>query len=1249
MRTGNRLPAGAPRLGWGWVVAVLLLPALTASAVRAQNGNHGASPLVLRTYHCDPAQVEAVAIRLQAEYAGRGEVRIAADPVRSQILVYAPAEHQTAIAERIQLLQISRNTEPSRNGPFPPDTAVERARGGLPLGAPGGRDQFAAERWRQDGNPAEGRAAPLAAHPAEHVRPDGVVTWTEPLRHAAPGRLQQDLVQLLAGRLAPLGGANAQVARFRLAMPGAETLDLAIDYRRSQVELAGSRRAVDASRRLIQALDAPPQARGQATRLMPVRADQAAIHRLAGLMQASRSEASGNGRMPMVAMLFQQPDEMEPDQNGPNGIPPGPMQPGEAPPGAAPAEAAPGEVGEATLVGPVQVEMIEGLDVLVIRGLDRDVQRVIEIIEQIERLSAVTEPVIEVYPLRHVDSAALTELLAPLYAEIFLPRQGAVSITALVKPNSLLLIGRRDGVERVIELVGKLDRPVAPNTQFRVFRLRHAAAETVQATVAQFFVDRGGLGPRVLAVADFRSNSLIVQAGPRDIVEVAAMVARLDTSHGEAVNEMRIFQLEHSLAEELAPLLQAALSGQPAPGQVAADQRSVMLRFLTVDELGRRRLDSGILTDVRVTADPRANSILVSAPAESMDLIAALIRELDRLPAAEAQIKVFTVVNADAAALVEMLQALFAQPAPGVLQAPLQAALVEGESTLVPLRFAVDQRSNSIIASGSRGDLQVVEAILLRLDATDVRQRRNTVYRLRNSPAADVAAAINTFLTSERQVLLIAPGLLSPVEQIEREVVVVAEPISNSLIVSATPRFFEEIRKIVEELDERPPMVMIQVMIAEVTLNDTEELGFELGLQDSILFNRSLLGDIVTTTRTTFNELGQPTSQNQEITSATFTPGFAFNNQPLGQSSGAGQSRLIGTQGLSHFGVGRLNTELGFGGFVFSASSESVSVLIRALKDCRRLEVLSRPQVMTLDNQPAFIQVGQRVPRITSTQVTQTGIVNSVTLDNVGLILGVTPRISPDGLVVMEIDAEKSEVGPEAEGIPVSILATGQVIRSPRINTATAQTTVSALTGQTVVLGGLITKSQSDVNRKVPWLGDMPVLGFLFRYDAKVVRRTELLIIMTPHIVRTEEDVERIKRIEASRMHWCLSDVVEFVPDPALRTRSGDWSDSETPVVYPDLDPTGRFGAEAWRNGGPEIAPAREGAPAFPPPPGLQPIPAPQGPPAPTPAAPPSAPQNDSARAVPWSATPGGVVPAAYHHPAAPQAHPAGAAAWGME
>jgi type II secretory pathway component GspD/PulD (secretin) len=257
---------------------------------------------------------------------------------------------------------------------------------------------------------------------------------------------------------------------------------------------------------------------------------------------------------------------------------------------------------------------------------------------------------------------------------------------------------------------------------------------------------------------------------------------------------------------------------------------------------------------------------------------------------------------------------------------------------------------------------------------------------------------------------------------LEREVVVVPEPVQNKLILSATPRYYDEIAKLIERLDEQPPQVMIQVMIAEISLGNTDEFGVEWGLQDSVLFDRSLLGNLATrtTTTTTSTPAGVVTETAQEIVAASNVPGFNFNNvDPLGNSGSAkalNSSNRVGGQGISNFAVGRGNDELGFGGLVLSASSENVSFLLRALQDSRRLEILSRPQVLTLDNQQAFIQVGQRIPRIVNSIINQNGTQNVVALENVGLIIGVTPRISPEGNVVMEIDAEKSKLGPEDEG-----------------------------------------------------------------------------------------------------------------------------------------------------------------------------------------------------------------------------------------
>ena len=369
------------------------------------------------------------------------------------------------------------------------------------------------------------------------------------------------------------------------------------------------------------------------------------------------------------------------------------------------------------------------------------------------------------------------------------------------------------------------------------------------------------------------------------------------------------------------------------------------------------------------------------------------------------------------------------------------------------------------------------------------------------------------------------------------------------------------------------------MLIAEVALNNTDEFGVELGLQDSLLFDRSFLDNITNIQQTsqTSTPAGVVTNTTTQLQTATLSPGFAFNNQSLGNAvstSALRNSGQVAGQALSNFSVNRTNNDLGFGGLVLSASSESVSILIRALQESRRLDVLSRPQIMTLDNQPAYVQVGERVPTITGTQLNETGQINNVQLEDVGLILGVTPRTSPDNLVVMEVDAQKSALGPEAEGIPVSISATGEVVRQPRIEITQAQTTVSAHSGQTIVIGGLLTNRRSQVHRRVPLLASIPVLGNLFRYDSVSNEKTELLIILTPHVVRTKEEAETLKQVEAGRMNWCLADVRKIHGYGGMRGRGDDWEEGEVMTIYPDqnLDGTPTLGP----NGTPMQAPFGE-------------------------------------------------------------------------
>ncbi len=293
-----------------------------------------------------------------------------------------------------------------------------------------------------------------------------------------------------------------------------------------------------------------------------------------------------------------------------------------------------------------------------------------------------------------------------------------------------------------------------------------------------------------------------------------------------------------------------------------------------------------------MNADLRTNSIVVTAPAESMDFVATLIKRLDRPSATVAEIKVFKLKNADATSVQTLLERLFGiqrtgqqgaqggqggqagggQGVPGLLMADSE----DSSSMLIPLRFSVDARTNSVIAIGGGGALTVVEAVVLQLDATDLPQRQNEVYRLKMNSAAAVATAISQFLQTQQQALTAQTDILSPFEQIEREVIVVAEPNSNSLLISATPRYFKDIKDLIIKLDRTPQQVLIQGLIVEVALTSTDEFGMELGLQDSILFSRSPLTAAPIFNTTTITPVGQPQVTTNTILSQQNVPGYNF-------------------------------------------------------------------------------------------------------------------------------------------------------------------------------------------------------------------------------------------------------------------------------------------------------------------------------------------------------------------------------------
>ena len=456
------------------------------------------------------------------------------------------------------------------------------------------------------------------------------------------------------------------------------------------------------------------------------------------------------------------------------------------------------------------------------------------------------------------------------------------------------------------------------------------------------------------------------------------------------------------------------------------------------------------------------------------------------------------------------------------------AGVAEGAS-LVQVGIVPDVLTNSIIVAGSRNDLDVIAALIARLEGSEAAARRFHTYHLNYAAAADLAATLTTFLNNSLAVFS-AAGQGTSFQILDNDAIVVAEPVSNSLLISATPRLYEEVLRMIERLDVLLPEVVIQVLVAEVDLTNTEEFGVEIGLQSPILFQRGVIpannffggGTVSYAVPTTGTSLvpGGVTVTNSINPSAL--PGFNFNSTgPLPTNPVVGPG-IVGFQGLGNLGTARISPNSNVGGFVFSAASDAFNLLIRALKTQGRIDIMSRPQIMTLDNQTAYINVGREIPIVTSSSVTGTGIVTqNIDRRQVGVILQVTPKISPDGSVLMRVIPEVSAADP----VPVNL---GNGNLGTALNIQHLETTVLCQDGETVALGGLISKSDSRSENKIPVLGDLPLIGAAFRYRQDLKMKRELLIILTPHVVRAPCDADRILAEESRRINWVLGDVVKY-------------------------------------------------------------------------------------------------------------------------
>ena len=760
----------------------------------------------------------------------------------------------------------------------------------------------------------------------------------------------------------------------------------------------------------------------------------------------------------------------------------------------------------------------------------------------------------------------------------------SVILIPLPKINAIIVAAPKTRMDDLKDRIGKLDvSNTLTAVPFPLKRAMAARVATqINSFYAGRYPNESTATMQVRATYDDNTNTVFVQAAPADMDEIRALIERIDLFAMGSVNEMRIVPMRNAISDDMASVLLRSISdtlnssgaqgqgtiqtggfggggsnsgnsgtsfqalpgtGGAAAGGIGTNQRSVKvaaLKFLSARDKNGRPVESDVLDDIRITSDTRTNSLLITAPTKTMEFILAVIRELDIQPNAKSEVNVFKLRKADALQLALTLQQLFtgsgtktATGAAGALAAPggttgaattkaplilTLASLAADQAPIIDLRVTVDDRTNSLIVAGSRNDLNIVEAIIARLEDAELNTRRSEAFRLRNAQAADVVASVTDFVTKSMTVLK-GTNQLTGFQEGQQDVVVVAEPISNTVLINAASDKFETILHIISQLDIMPPQVAVSVLVGEVDLSDNNEFGVEIGLQTPIIFNRSLFGD--PTGAVTYTATGDASQVGFQALSATQTgqalspPGFLFNQPNNFTANNANYKPMsVGFQGLSSLGVGRVSPTSNIGGFVFTASSGTVNILVRALHVQNRLDILSCPKIMTTDNQTALINVGQEIPIVSSTSVTGTGIITqNIDRRNVGVILQVTPRITPEGRILMRVTPEISSVDPT----PLNL---GNGNMGTVLNIQHLETTVSAYDGETIVLGGMISRRDTKNENKAPWLGDLPYLGALFRYRTQQRSKTELIIIMTPHIVTSKADGERILAEEARKMDW---------------------------------------------------------------------------------------------------------------------------------
>jgi general secretion pathway protein D len=457
-----------------------------------------------------------------------------------------------------------------------------------------------------------------------------------------------------------------------------------------------------------------------------------------------------------------------------------------------------------------------------------------------------------------------------------------------------------------------------------------------------------------------------------------------------------------------------------------------------------------------LAAYPASNILIISDRANNVNRIMRIIQRIDQV--GDADVEIVPLQNASATEIVRVINSLYQQ----------QSA-AEGAAT--GFKLVSDERSNSILLSGEKEARLRIRVLIAHLD-TPLQSGGDTQVRyLQNADAEKIAAKLKEQIAGASSGAPAgAPGAPSAAAQAERGTIIWADPATNALVITATPKVMRNLMSVIDKLDIRRAQVLVEAIIVDVDLSKSASLGV----------NWAVYGQ-----------------------GSTAVPAAAFNSPVNGTSiadvvelvasptTALANGTAIPTGGI--LGVGRVASN----GLNFGA-------LLSAIRSDTNSNVVATPSTVTTDNQEATLKVASEVPFLTG-QFTSTGSSNSsvtpfqtIQREEVGTILKITPQINEGGAAVMlKIDLESSSVVPKDAGPEGAVDLT--------TNKRTVSTRVLIEDGGIVVLGGLTNADYSRQETRVPFLGAIPFLGQLFKTRSGSADRTDLMVFIRPKILRTDE------------------------------------------------------------------------------------------------------------------------------------------------